>query len=103
MQRFKGHVQTDFVAVLEAVSHGLGGVEDGHLHTVNQHTVNALGQCWAGHTHGTDSGLVEPWHRHAMGNGQPDFKRCLGANAVHAQRRKQADHTTRHAQCHLCQ
>jgi len=43
-QCFHCHVQTDFVAVLEAVGHGLGGVEDRHLHATNIEPFDAFGQ-----------------------------------------------------------
>ena len=96
-QRLQGHVQTGFVAVLEAVGNGLGEGVDPDRDAVDAMFLDAEREGAAGKPDDPQRGVL---HFRPAGldvDRQPDFVRGLRGHLVELEGREEADDAVRHA------
>lgn len=95
-QRLQRHIQTDLVAVLEAVRHGLGHAVHAEPDTVAFDLLNPCRVGIARELHHLDGRVVDTGRVAAPRHGDPDLTRQLRGQLMKLQRREQAEHRLRY-------
>ena len=90
MQRFERDVETELVAVSEAVHHGAGRGGDAKRHPQRRPADHAVGKHRSGESHDAHPGRRVRGLAGLAVEGDPGLVRRLGADVVESKRRQQA-------------
>src|SRR5690606_34259932 len=102
-ERLHRNVDSDLVAVLEAVGHRLGRRVDTQRYAFDAALLDAFGQRLAREPRNSQARIVEPWPARLLRQRDPDLRRGLRRETMQPQRREQTEDSLGNTLRHLRQ